>query len=131
MRALSARRLLATGAVLAVAGSGALLAAVPAGAATPAATPAAAHSAPAATPKAAAQPKGKVVSKVALSVRSGASTSTKRLGTVAPGAVIALQCKVVGQNVDGNRLWYRLGAGKAGYVSARYVQNLSTVQYCK
>ncbi|WP_329395126.1 hypothetical protein [Streptomyces melanogenes] len=42
-----------------------------------------------------------------------------------------LQCKKNSQNVDGNRIWYKLGAGKPGWVAARYVQNLAPVPYCK
>jgi hypothetical protein len=139
---LARHRVAAAVAGLLIAGSGAL-AATPALAAAPApgagagsaaaapaggsstATPAAGQSA-----QAAAEPKGKVVSRLPLSIRAQATSNSKYLGSLQPGAVVALHCKVTGQNVDGNNRWYRLGAGRTGYVAARYVQNLATVPWC-
>lgn len=78
-----------------------------------------------------AEPKGKVVSRLPLSIRQKPTTASGYLGGVPSGAVIALSCKVNGQNVDGNKLWYLLGNGRPGYVAARYVKNLSPVPWCE
>ncbi|MER5988443.1 SH3 domain-containing protein [Streptomyces sp. NPDC001787] len=78
----------------------------------------------------AAEPEGQVVSRTALHVREEPNTRSRVLGSLPPGAVIRLHCKVVGENVDGNNRWYLLGSGRPGYVSARYVRNLSTVPWC-
>jgi hypothetical protein len=77
-----------------------------------------------------ARPKGKVISRLPLSIRERPRTTSGYLGAIQPGTVIYLSCKVVGQNVDGNDLWYLLGGGRPGYVAARYVKNLSPVPYC-
>lgn len=77
-----------------------------------------------------APPKGKVVAKEPLSIRERPATAAKYLGALKPGSVIELSCKVHGQTVQGNDIWYLL-AGKPGYVSARYVKNLSPVPLCK
>ncbi|MEW1866149.1 SH3 domain-containing protein [Streptomyces sp. NPDC088194] len=99
-------------------------------------TPAAGTSAAAPTSdgqqaQAAAEPQGKVISRLPLTIREMATSNSRSLGSFQPGTVIWLHCKVVGQNVEGNKLWYKLGNGRAGYVSARYVQNLAVVPYCK
>lgn len=120
---MSVRRAAAVGASALLVASGTLLAAVPAGAQTPsAATAAVAKPVP---------PKGKVVSKLPLSVRERPTQSSKYLGALKPGTVVELSCKKHGSNVNGNDLWYLLGNGKPGYVAARYVQNLSPVPLCK
>jgi hypothetical protein len=81
--------------------------------------------------QAAAEPRGKVVSRLPLSIRAMATSNSRYLGAFQPGTVIWLHCKVVGQNVEGNKIWYKLGNVRPGDVSARYVQNLSVVPYCK
>jgi hypothetical protein len=81
--------------------------------------------------QATAEPQGRVVSRLPLTIREKATSNSRSLGAFQPGTVIWLHCKVVGQNVDGNKLWYLLGNGRPGYVAARYVQNLSAVPYCK
>ncbi|RDG35520.1 SH3 domain-containing protein, partial [Streptomyces corynorhini] len=75
--------------------------------------------------------KGKVVSRLPLHIRERATADSRSLGVLQPGAVVSLSCKVHGQNVGGNDLWYRLGDGRGGYVAARYVQNLAPVAYCR
>ncbi|MCX5174988.1 SH3 domain-containing protein [Streptomyces virginiae] len=90
---------------------------------------------------------GKVVSKGPLTVRSKPSTRSQSLGHVYPNSKVEIDCKKYGDNVDGNRIWYRLAdrnssleqdaaAPKHAYdkerwVSARYVKNLSEVKYCR
>ncbi|GHF19779.1 hypothetical protein GCM10010359_21260 [Streptomyces morookaense] len=120
---MSVRRAAAVGASALLVASGTLLAAVPASAQAPAAAPAAV-----AKP---VPPKGKVVSRLPLSIRERPAQAAKYLGALKPGTVVELACKKHGSNVDGNDLWYLLGNGKPGYVAARYVQNLSPVPLCK
>lgn len=117
------RRITAALTVVMIAGSGAL-AATPAGAADTT-TP------PEASVSVAALPKGKVVSRLPLSIRERPTSASRFLGSYQPGTVITLSCKVHGQNVEGNDLWYLLGGSKPGWVAARYVQNLSPVAYCR
>ncbi|MEU3465496.1 SH3 domain-containing protein [Streptomyces sp. NPDC006733] len=117
------------GVIAALAGTGILAGVGSAAAAAPAATSTVARSHQDVAK--AAEPRGKIVANGGLWVRQEATTTSKRLNLLPQGAVVALQCKKVGQTVDGNKLWYRLGAGKPGWVAARYVQNLSAVPYCK
>jgi len=80
--------------------------------------------------RAATEPQGRVVSRLPLSIREQPTSQSAYLGSIPAGSVISLHCKVVGQTVDGNSIWYLLGAGRPGYVAARYVQNLSSVPWC-
>ncbi|MEV6669053.1 SH3 domain-containing protein [Streptomyces sp. NPDC051162] len=117
----SMRRMAAVGAAVLLTGSGALLAAAPAGAQD---SQAGAPAAPAAV-----APKGKVVSRLPLSIREQPKSASTFLGALKPGTVVELSCKKHGQNIAGNDLWYLL-ASKPGYVAARYVENLSPVPLC-
>lgn len=72
---------------------------------------------------------GKVVSSVPLRIRSSATTNSTALGSYAPGTIVKISCKVHGQNVAGNDLWYKL-YNRSGWLAARYVQNLGTVPFC-
>nr|WSZ94542.1 SH3 domain-containing protein [Streptomyces sp. NBC_00857] len=126
------RRATAALAVLVIAGSGILAAnsAVAAGTSTTVAGTGTVSKAP--RPEdSVALPKGKVVSRVALHIRERPTSDSPSLGLLPPGTIVTLRCKVVGQNVEGNDLWYRLGGGRTGYVAARFVENLSPVSYCR
>ncbi|MEU5424850.1 SH3 domain-containing protein [Streptomyces olivoreticuli] len=127
MMYLSMRRTAAAGAAILLAGSGALLAAAPAGAHSAQPTRGDVSAEPATK---LAAPKGKVVSRLPLSIREQPKSASTFLGALKPGTVVELSCKKHGQKVDGNDLWYLL-AVKPGYVSARYVENLSQVPLCK
>lgn len=103
---------------------------------------------------------GKVVSKGPLKVRSKPSTHSQIVGQVRPHSRVEIECKKYGQKIDGNAIWYRLaeredqengnqenGNWQSGerengsessraydrerWVAARYVQNQSTVKYCR
>ncbi|MFE2493059.1 SH3 domain-containing protein [Streptomyces scopuliridis] len=129
------RRVASALAVLVIAASGPL-AATPAGAAPATESPAASSTAggPPATRSAnvpVGEPKGKVVSRITLSIREEPTSHSAYLGGLRPGTVIPLVCKVRGENVDGNNLWYLLGGARPGYVAARYVENQSPVPYCR
>jgi len=117
------RRVTAALAVGVIAGTGAL-AASSATAADTDRTPRTSQVAP-------ALPLGKVVSRITLNIREYPTSYSDYLGGIEPGTIIPLYCKVRGQNVDGNNLWYLLGGGRPGYVAARYVKNLSPVPYCQ
>ncbi|MFJ3637440.1 SH3 domain-containing protein [Streptomyces sp. NPDC090112] len=73
--------------------------------------------------------KGKVVSNGPLTVRSGPSTSHKALGKLEPGTIVAVTCKVNGEKVGDNKLWYRL-TDDHGWVPARYVVDKTPIPYC-
>ncbi|MCB5182910.1 SH3 domain-containing protein [Streptomyces sp. SMC 277] len=64
-----------------------------------------------------------------LGIRSGPGTGYARNGKLATNAVVEVQCKVKGQTVAGNALWYKLADGR-GWIAARYAQNLNKVPYC-
>ncbi|MEU5806161.1 SH3 domain-containing protein [Streptomyces sp. NPDC047718] len=51
---------------------------------------------------------GKVVSRGSLTVRSLPTTDSRSVGKVRSGHEVAILCKVKGQKVDGNDIWYRL-----------------------
>lgn len=80
--------------------------------------------------RAATEPQGRVVSRLPLSIREQPTAQSAYLGSIPAGSVISLHCKAVGQNVDGNTIWYLLGAGRPGHVTGRYVRNLSPVPWC-
>ncbi|MEV6420834.1 hypothetical protein [Streptomyces sp. NPDC051662] len=130
------RRVASGLAVLAIIGSGPL-AAAPAGAADVTGSPAAVSAVagdPLPTRSARTpveEPRGKVVSRITLSIREEPTSRSAYLGGLRPGTVIPLFCKVRGENVDGNNLWYLLGDARPGYVAARYVENQSPVPYCR
>ncbi|MFD6878791.1 MULTISPECIES: SH3 domain-containing protein [unclassified Streptomyces] len=75
-------------------------------------------------------PKARIVSPgKGLGIRSGPGTGYAEKGKAATGTVVALQCKVNGQKVDGNSIWYKLADG-TGWIAARYAQNLNKVPFC-
>ncbi|MEU9417302.1 hypothetical protein [Streptomyces sp. NPDC048272] len=102
---------------------------------------------------------GKVVSRGPLKVRSKPSTRAYVLGKVQPHQKLALECKTRGERVDGNNIWFLLADRdrdndndgrddgmnenedrtkrmnhkdrKDRWVSARYVDNLSPVKWCR
>ncbi|MBW1602214.1 SH3 domain-containing protein [Streptomyces sp. JJ66] len=72
---------------------------------------------------------GRVVARTAVNIRSKPTTHSKVLGSYRHGAKIALDCKVRGQNVNGNNIWYKL-YDRHAWVTARYVKNLDYVPWC-
>ncbi|MEU9100351.1 SH3 domain-containing protein [Streptomyces sp. NPDC048361] len=67
-----------------------------------------------------------------LHVRTGAGVTYRATGTLRSGHQVALICKKDGSAVHGNRVWYRLAAHHARYVSAHYVRVAagSSVPWC-
>ncbi|MFI1452976.1 SH3 domain-containing protein [Streptomyces roseus] len=51
---------------------------------------------------------GKVVSRGPLKLRSKPTSRSESVGHVKPGHKVAIECKVRGEKVDGNDLWYLL-----------------------
>ncbi|MCE7079843.1 SH3 domain-containing protein [Streptomyces sp. ST2-7A] len=75
------------------------------------------------------QATGTVVARTGVNVRSEPNTRSRVLDTYPYGATIALRCKVYGENVDGNHIWYKV-EGRTGWVTARYVRNNNPVPWC-
>ncbi|TXS48253.1 SH3 domain-containing protein [Streptomyces sp. t39] len=73
---------------------------------------------------------GKVVSRGPLTVRSDHTTKAAMVGSLNAGQTVALACKVKGEPVDGNTVWYRLGQDPRGWAAARYIKNLGPVPPC-
>lgn len=75
-------------------------------------------------------PKARIVtSGQGLGIRSGPGTGYGKTGRLAADTVVALQCKVNGEQVDDNAIWYKLADGR-GWIAARYALNLNKVPYC-
>jgi hypothetical protein len=72
---------------------------------------------------------GGVVSHLPLRIRYGPTTADGIDGALTSGIRLWIACKVRGQYVRSNGLWYRLGDGR-GYVSARYVRNYRQIPWC-
>ena len=71
---------------------------------------------------------GKVTASV-LTVRSAPTSAAAKVGSLARGTAVKIQCKVFGPRVDGNDLWYKLASGR--WVTARYVSNVgSAPRFC-
>ncbi|HET6636542.1 MAG TPA: hypothetical protein VFH77_16105 [Streptomyces sp.] len=77
---------------------------------------------------------GQVIARPSLNIRALPTTNSSTRGTPIPyGTVIRVSCKVVGQNIDGNRLWYKMADARfaPGWVTARYVDNIGRApEYC-
>ncbi|MFJ8211818.1 SH3 domain-containing protein [Streptomyces sp. NPDC096033] len=75
-------------------------------------------------------PKARIVgTNQGLGIRSGPGTGYTKTGRIAADTVVTLQCKVNGEQVDDNAIWYKLADGR-GWISARYALNLNKVPYC-
>lgn len=73
---------------------------------------------------------GEVVSDRPVSVSTGDPGSLNVCAWVRPGESVRVKYKVLGQNVDGNRVWYRLDITEdCGWISARYVKALGPVPW--
>lgn len=107
--------MVAAGAAATLVMGGSLLAAAPALAAPP------------------ARPYGTVISPSGIFERQLPTTASPVLGSLPYRAQVGLRCKVKGQNIDGNNLWYQLRErvqGKDAWVAARYVENTGVVDFC-
>lgn len=69
--------------------------------------------------------KGRVIAHPSLNVRETPNTRYAPIGSIPYGTIIELVCKVNGEVVEGNRLWYRLKGDTVRYVAARWVENVN------
>ena len=67
---------------------------------------------------------GKVTASSGLTVRHLPTTASAAKGTVAKGTTVEIVCKVRGSSVGGNTIWYALPPTLNEWVSARYVENV-------
>ncbi|MDI2130373.1 SH3 domain-containing protein [Yinghuangia seranimata] len=68
-----------------------------------------------------------------LNIRSKPNAGSKKLGSLANGYHVEIACKVKGQNIKGNKIWYAMESrtnGPAGWISARYVVNETNIPWC-
>ncbi|MFJ5774872.1 SH3 domain-containing protein [Streptomyces sp. NPDC093094] len=64
---------------------------------------------------------GTVVSRTDLNLRQEPTTHAPSVGSLSPGSQDRVQCKVIGQSVNGNPYWYWL-VGAEAWASAAFVQ---------
>ncbi|GAA2465168.1 SH3 domain-containing protein [Streptomyces macrosporus] len=70
---------------------------------------------------------GRVIARNGLNVRAHPNTRSRIIATLPYGRIVHIECKVRGENVRGNNLWYKLDRDHHrhdGWVSARYVTNI-------
>jgi len=72
---------------------------------------------------------GSVQSRIGQFVRSAPNTYRPAIGVYGSGARVSLGCKVNGENILGNPLWYKL-ANRSGWMSARHIQARAFVPWC-
>ncbi|GAA1881274.1 hypothetical protein GCM10009753_06010 [Streptantibioticus ferralitis] len=76
--------------------------------------------------------KGRVVARHGVVVRSGPSTRYRVVGRLASGRIVHIICKVRGQQVRGNSIWYKLDTRPREWVSASYVKNMGRIpRWCR
>ncbi|GAA2400430.1 hypothetical protein GCM10010420_28890 [Streptomyces glaucosporus] len=71
--------------------------------------------------------RGRVIARSGLNVRTHPNTRSRVINTLPYGKIVHIECKVRGENVNGNNLWYKLDRDyhrHNGWVSARYVTNI-------
>ncbi|MFI0980002.1 hypothetical protein ACH4SP_23730 [Streptomyces sp. NPDC021093] len=72
---------------------------------------------------------GRVTSRTGQIVRSHPTTHSANIGSYRAHAIVRIACKVRGQNVGGNSIWFKLW-DRSGWMSAKYVDNFSYVGWC-
>ncbi|MFD7920096.1 SH3 domain-containing protein [Streptomyces sp. NPDC059740] len=68
--------------------------------------------------------KGRVIARTGLLVRTGPSTHYRVVGFNKYGSIVKIVCKKNGENIRGNKRWYRLADGRYAWSSARYIENI-------
>lgn len=71
--------------------------------------------------------KGRVTARTGVLVRSGPSQRYRVVGSYSFNSIVPVVCKVHGQNVNGNNLWYKTPSGN--FVSARYIANVGSIPH--
>ncbi|MEU6813542.1 SH3 domain-containing protein [Streptomyces sp. NPDC046860] len=67
---------------------------------------------------------GVVTAKGGIWLRDRPDRGTRRVRFAAQGEHVSIYCKVAGDRVDGNPLWYLLTDGTWAWASARYIGNV-------
>jgi hypothetical protein len=65
-----------------------------------------------------------VVTASTLLLRSAPNRGGQVIRTAHRGQIVKIFCKTVGENIQGNRLWYLLPDGTWAWGSARYIDNI-------
>ncbi|GAA3858316.1 SH3 domain-containing protein [Streptomyces lacrimifluminis] len=75
--------------------------------------------------------KGIVTANGGLRLRSAPNRGSAIIRVVPKGAIVTIFCKVGGENVDGNSLWYLLTDGTWAWGAARYIDNIGAApRFC-
>jgi len=74
---------------------------------------------------------GVVTANGGLRLRSAPNRGSAIIRVVPQGAIVNIYCKVGGENVDGNSLWYLLTDGTWAWGAARYIDNIGAApRFC-
>ncbi|WP_405822110.1 SH3 domain-containing protein [Streptomyces sp. NBC_01390] len=75
--------------------------------------------------------KGIVTANGGLRLRSAPNRGSAIIRVVPQGSIVTIFCKVGGENVDGNSLWYLLTDGTWAWGAARYIDNIGAApRFC-
>ncbi|MFC9237110.1 hypothetical protein ACFTZK_11720 [Streptomyces decoyicus] len=66
---------------------------------------------------------GRVVAEEGLVLRAGPSTHYRAIGSEEYGTVVGIVCRVNGENIEGNPVWYKLGDASYAWSSTRDIVN--------
>ncbi|MDW4904635.1 SH3 domain-containing protein, partial [Streptomyces sp. ADMS] len=74
---------------------------------------------------------GIVTANGGLRLRSAPNRGSAIIRVVPKGTIVNIFCKVGGENVDGNSLWYLLTDGTWAWGAARYIDNIGAApRFC-
>ncbi|WP_407565557.1 SH3 domain-containing protein [Streptomyces sp. 184] len=73
--------------------------------------------------------RGVVIAKPGILIRSQPTTASHEKGFIPRGEIVWIDCKVDGQDVWGNAIWYKISSHN-GFIAARYVKNVDHIPYC-
>ncbi|WP_327697659.1 SH3 domain-containing protein [Streptomyces sp. NBC_00459] len=75
--------------------------------------------------------KGIVIANGGLRLRSAPNRGSAIIRVAPQGSIVNIFCKVGGENVDGNSLWYLLTDGTWAWGAARYIDNIGAApRFC-
>ncbi|MEV5125186.1 hypothetical protein AB0K49_20730 [Streptomyces decoyicus] len=66
---------------------------------------------------------GRVVAEEGLVLRAGPSTHYRAIGSEEYGTVVGIVCRVNGESIEGNPVWYKLGDASYAWSSTRDIVN--------
>ncbi|KOG39354.1 hypothetical protein [Streptomyces decoyicus] len=66
---------------------------------------------------------GRVVAEEGLVLRAGPSTHYRAIGSEEYGTVVGIVCRVKGESIEGNPVWYKLGDASYVWSSTRDIVN--------